>query len=128
MVTPLHSKAETDRILSETGITVSELASRIPGTGLGSRINTCTVTRWIMRGVLGPDGNRVCLEAAKIGGKWVTSLEAYERFVAATTNHSVPPAGDAIPADISRSQCHRTPTERQKASVLAATELARRGA
>jgi hypothetical protein len=39
--------------------------------------------RWITTGVIGPNGQRVHLEAARLAGKWVTAPGAIRRFVAA---------------------------------------------
>jgi hypothetical protein len=41
--------------------------------------------RWITEGVRLPDGSRVRLEAARLGGRWLTSEPALRRFLAAQT-------------------------------------------
>jgi hypothetical protein len=53
------------------------------------------VLRWVLDGVPGPDGRRVRLEALRLGGRWVTSAEALQRF-----GERLTPAGpaDAAPA------------------------------
>src|SRR4051812_10333093 len=67
---------------------------------------TATMTRWILRGVVAPDGTRVRLDAVRLGGKWLTSLDALQRFAERQT-----PAidGDSLVAN-------RTPTRRSKAA------------
>ena len=70
-----------------------------------------------MRGAGAPDGNLVKLEAVRIGGRWLTSREALQRFVAALT----PRVDAAAPAP------PRTKEARTRSSERAATELKRMG-
>ena len=51
----------------------------------GTRTSPATVIRHILDGVIGPNGERVRLEAAKFGGRWITSEEAIRRFVSRLT-------------------------------------------
>ena len=52
-------------------------------TGRGVHINT--VRKWASVGVQAIDGNgRIVLETLRIGGRWVTSRQALERFLRAT--------------------------------------------
>jgi hypothetical protein len=44
-----------------------------------------TVIRHIKKGCIGPDGSRVHLQGFKLGGRWVTTVDAVERFIAALT-------------------------------------------
>jgi hypothetical protein len=80
---------------------------------------TClsTVLRWVLRGSRAPDGSLVRLEAVRLGGKWVTSREALQRFAEKLT-----PTFDNKPAEPPRS-----PTARARASARAARELERVG-
>jgi hypothetical protein len=56
-----------------------------------------TVWRAVTRGTILPDGTRLKLDAVRIGGQWITSVEAIERYVmgltAAWTGEDVEPAG-----------------------------------
>jgi hypothetical protein len=61
-------------------LTFSQLAKRLPRRRRDRPTSPSTVHRWRSRGVRG-----VRLEAVRIGGTWVTSLEAYERFCHAVT-------------------------------------------
>jgi hypothetical protein len=81
------------------------------------RTHFSTVFRWILKGIPGPDGRRIRLEAVRIGGKWVTTHSAVQRFAQATTPKF---DGDSIPAP-------RTPTARQRASEKAAKKLEQAG-
>ena len=49
----------------------------------------------------GNDGRTVKLEAERIGGQWVTSLEAFDRF-RARLNQSAPNVQDRTPAELER--------------------------
>jgi hypothetical protein len=55
-----------------------------------------TVWRAVTRGTVQPDGTRLKLDAVRIGGQWITSVEAIERYVmaltAAWTGEDVEPA------------------------------------
>jgi hypothetical protein len=93
-------------ILDETTLTIGEAAPI-------ARTSFCSLWRWILRGVPGPNGRRVRLEAVRCGGKWLTSREALQRFTEAITPQF---DTEATPAP-------RTATQRQRASEKAATRL-----
>jgi len=82
-----------------------------------SRRHFSSVFRWIFKGVPGPDGQRVRLEAIRLGGRWGTSPAALQRFAEATTPKL---NGDDQPAP-------RSPTARQRASERAAAVLEAQG-
>ncbi len=63
-------------VLSETTISLKE------GSKLAGRPTRRQLYRWSREGVLTPTGERVHLERAKHGGSIVTSIEAFERFIA----------------------------------------------
>jgi hypothetical protein len=69
-----------------------------------------------MDGARGPNGERVKLEALRLGGRWVSSREALQRFAEALTPHTDTPASAT-----------RTPRQRRRASERAARELERLG-
>jgi hypothetical protein len=79
-------------------------------------IDVATVWRWVTRGVRGPDGECVKLEACKVGGFWITSREALERFIEKLTSRveGVQP----VP---------RSPAARMRASERAAKQLEKLG-
>jgi hypothetical protein len=49
----------------------------------GKRHHMNTLRRWCLRGVRGPDGKTVKLDAVRCpGGAWMTTVEAVKRFIA----------------------------------------------
>jgi hypothetical protein len=104
-------------VTSDSTLTLMQ-ASRILPTGRnGSRPHLSTLIRWIIEGVRLADGRRVRMEAVRLGGKWITSREALQRFTAALT----PVLSDTPPPP------PRTPGKRQRASERAACELEKLG-
>jgi hypothetical protein len=79
------------------------------------KMNFSTVWRWALKGVHAVDGRLVKLEAARVGGRWLTSKEALARFSAALT----PTDTDAAPI--------RTPTTQKKAGDAAKKRLKKMG-
>jgi hypothetical protein len=75
------------------------------------------VLRWVIDGVKLPTGDVVRLEAVRLGGRWITSVEALERFADRQT-----PRLDDTPAPTPRS-----PSKRERAATRAANELDRIG-
>lgn len=67
------------------------LTSAVPGLPMVRRVprlHPSTIQRWIHRGVLGPAGSRVKLEALRLGGRWYTSVEALQRFSSQLSSQS----------------------------------------
>jgi hypothetical protein len=79
----------TDQLLSEIeageGEPLTRAARRIPSARNGRPATLSRLFRWAMQGVLGPNGERVYLEAARLAGTWITTPGAIRRFVAAQT-------------------------------------------
>lgn len=68
-------------ILKETVISLRDAANELPsGMNPGKPIHFSTLWRWALRGCLALDGRRVRLEAVRLGGRWLTSKEALQRF------------------------------------------------
>lgn len=86
-----------------------------PHRGGGESTRPETVHRWITDGVRAADGSRVRLEAVRIGGRWVTSEPAVDRFIRRLS--AVP---DLAPGP-------RSPAERNRAADAADKELAAMG-
>jgi hypothetical protein len=60
---------------NESVLALSQAARRIPLNHNGKGVHVGTLMRWIRKGVKG-----VRLEATRLGGRWVTSPEAIQRF------------------------------------------------
>ncbi len=100
-------------IVSESLLSFHDAARMLPPNRVGKSVNFSTVWRWALKGVRTIDGHRVKLEAARVGGRWLTSKQALERFAAALT----PPACTDTSAAL------RTPSQRERACDLAAKRL-----
>ncbi|MBV8232948.1 MAG: DUF1580 domain-containing protein [Planctomycetaceae bacterium] len=77
---------------TEKPLSLAQAARGVPPTRQDKPVHVSTLTRWILRGVHG-----VRLEAARLGGRWVTSEEAICRFSAALTDLQDTPAGALAP-------------------------------
>jgi hypothetical protein len=74
----------TEHLLEEIeagqGETLTRAAQRIPSTRQGKPVTLSCLLRWVQTGVIGPNGQRIKLEAARLAGKWVTTPAAIRRF------------------------------------------------
>jgi hypothetical protein len=100
----------------ETLISLPEAGRLLPPGRRGKRPTLSCILRWIMLGVRKPHGEIVRLEALRVGGRWVTSREALQRFAQALT----PRFGDAAPVQ-------RSPAARRRAAARAARALEQAG-
>lgn len=104
-------------ILSEGPISTAEVARLV-----GCRVHPATVTRWALTGIRLPDGRRVRLECARLGGRLITSKARLAAFIEAQSTaratEPVPPAASAPP---------RSPAARSRASQRAEAELIKAG-
>jgi hypothetical protein len=105
-------------LANEQLVPLAEAARLVPPGRSGQRTHISTVVRWILKGAKGPDGRPVRLEALRIGGRWMTSREALQRFAEALTPALADQAGP-VPV--------RGPGARRRASERAAQELVRLG-
>jgi hypothetical protein len=98
---------------TETLLSLSQAARALPSSRGGRPVTLSCVLRWVLDGVRLPSGEVVRLEALRIGGRWLTSQEAIQRFAERLT-----PRLDGEPAPTPR-----TPAARRRASERAAREL-----
>lgn len=77
------------------------LRSFFPPGRSGKPVHLSTAHRWVHRGIVRPDGERVRLEAIKVGGVTYVTPQAAERFIAAL-NADAPASKAESDADISR--------------------------
>lgn len=99
-------------VLDENKLTFSDAAKLIPGRyGEPTRQS---LRRWAAVGIL-VNGQRVKLEARRVGGTWWTSKEAVARFIDAMNPDNVPP------------EPIRSPAANTRAAQAAGKKLAARG-
>jgi hypothetical protein len=91
----LNATARAARILNESRVWLKDLVRELPGHRAGRPRHYSAALRWVLRGIRLRNGERVRLEAVKIGAGWLTSREAFARFLAAQTptNQLRPAAG-----------------------------------
>jgi hypothetical protein len=99
----------------ERTLSLSAAARMLPPGRRGRPVTLSCLLRWVLDGVKTPQGV-VRLEAFRLGGRWITSVEALERFA----DRQTPKPGAAVATPLSASK-------RQRASERAAKELERAG-
>src|SRR5262249_3804223 len=102
---------------NETTLSLTAAARMLPPGRRGRPVTLSCVLRWILDGVKLPSGEVVRLEASRLGGRWITSVEALERFAERQTPR----------LDEDHAPGPGSPTKRQRASERAAKELERVG-
>ncbi len=106
-------------LLTETVLSFSQAARRLPPFRGSRPVASATIWRWVSEGVRLPDGTRLKLEAVRLGGRWVTSLEALGRF----SDKQTQAQSTQIPLSGHEPESLRTPAQREKASQRASAEL-----
>lgn len=104
-------------LTNEQAISLEEAAKLIPPSRGARRTQFSTLLRWITKGVRSPSGDVVRLDAIRVGGRWVTSAQAVQRFGEALTPRL---DGDRPPAP-------RTPDRRRRAAERAGRQLEKLG-
>jgi hypothetical protein len=104
-------------IMAGCGLSLSQAARRFPSYRESRPVNQSTVFRWITAGVKLSSNRRLRLEAARVGGRWLTSAQAVERFIRAQTPD----------LDATERPCARTPRQRERAAERAGKQLERIG-
>jgi len=72
-------------LTTERLMPLAEAARLVPPGRGGKKTHSATLVAWIRRGTRTADGRRVHLDALLMGGKWLTSVEALQRYAAAIT-------------------------------------------
>jgi len=96
---------------TESIVSLRDAAKLLPPARQGRAVSFQCVLRWVLDGARGPDGELVRLEAIRLGGRWLTSREALQRFGESLT-----------PANRSSSPA-RTSRQRRRAAERAEREL-----
>jgi hypothetical protein len=89
----------------ERTLSLAAAARLLPPGRRGRPVTLSCVLRWVLDGVKTPQGI-VRLEAVRLGGRWLTSVEALERFADRQTPKFDPDAVTA-PTPRTSAQCHR---------------------
>src|SRR5207249_1032487 len=108
----------TAPILTEHTLRLADVGQYLPPGRHGKRPSLSCVLRWVLSGVRLPSGATVRLQAVRCGGKWITSVEALNRFAAAQTPDLDTPRQTPTP---------RTTAARRRAADRAGEQLARAG-
>jgi hypothetical protein len=107
-------------IIAGDALGLGAAAKLLPAHRGAGRASPSTLWRWIVSGAKASDGAVVKLEAARVGGRWLTSREALARFAARLT--------PASPDTSSPAPKPRAPAARHKSSEAAAKKLEAMGA
>ena len=102
---------------NETPISLAAAARMLPPGRRGRPVSMSCVLRWVLGGVRLRSGEVVRLEASRMGGRWLTTVQALERFADRQT-----PKLDEEEGPVPRS-----PRQRASASELAERELTKLG-
>jgi hypothetical protein len=106
-------------LASETTFPLTKACGLVEPARAGAKTHISTLVRWITVGARGPGGQRIRLEAVRLGGRWLTSREALQRFADRLTPQ--------LDQGTTSAPTPRTPTARQRAAERAAKELERCG-
>jgi hypothetical protein len=101
----------------ESVLSLEQAADILPPGRGGARPTLSCILRWILKGAKSPSGERVRLEGIRVGGRWITSREALQRFAERLTPQ----------LDGSQTPTPRSSSRRQQASERAARELEKMG-
>ena len=102
-------------LANESLMSLTQAATILPAGRQGRKVHFSTILRWVLRGVKTPAGP-VQLEAIRLGGRWLTSREALQRFAERQT------------PDVSRPEPRfRTSTARQRHLERVEKELTKYG-
>jgi hypothetical protein len=101
---------------TESVIALRDAPKSLPSARLGKPVSLACLLRWVLDGARGPEGQRVRLEALRLGGRWITSKEALQRFAERLT----PTADDSL-------SLPRTLRQQRSAAEQAERELERMG-
>jgi hypothetical protein len=108
-----------DKDSPQSPVTLTQAAKLVPPTRGNRPVHAATLSRWIMKGVVGRDGNGIKLKALRTPGGWRTSGEWLTEFFEALARDKV---AEPAPQPVLRS-----PARRQRDYERARAELAKVG-
>src|SRR5262249_36463284 len=77
---PIDLSAERAITPAEAARLVPPYRPRQPTHAPGQTTHVGRIMRWLLDGARAGDGSRVRLEALRLGGGWITTIQAVERF------------------------------------------------
>jgi hypothetical protein len=86
-------------------------AINVPGHRGGAHLNGSTIFRHVVKGVRAANGELIRLEAVRAGSRWLSSVEAFNRFTERLTAAQIAATNDTPPT--------RAPTPKQRQSAAA---------
>src|SRR5262245_36707451 len=104
---------------AETLLSLKEAARKLPPGRRGRPVNLSTVYRWVLGGAKSSDGTKVRLDAVRVGGRWLTSTQALQRFAQRLTEQALPGTQEATQP--------KSASPRPSAAEAARQELSRLG-
>jgi hypothetical protein len=103
---------------TESVLSLRDAAKLLPPARLGRPVSFACVWRWVLSGARAATGQKVKLEALRLGGRWVTSREALQRFAEALT-----PRAEAVAVDPPRSSAGRRRASERAGRALTAVGI-----
>ena len=107
------TKEVLNEIATGHGISLAQAAERLPPSREGRPVHKTCLWRWATEGSKASGGRTVHLEAARVGGRLVTTLQALERYMARLSGDVVVDAPPPV----------RGPTRRERESATAQRRL-----
>jgi hypothetical protein len=101
---------------NETPLSLAQAAKLLPPGRRGRPVTLSCVLRWILRGVKTPRG-LVRLEASRMGGRWLTTVEALERFADRQTPKIVEPSEVSVSPGNGRRSSERVALALEKLGI-----------
>jgi hypothetical protein len=103
-------------ILYENPQGLASLARQVPSRRRDGPLTPQCLWRWATRGIRLQDGRTVRLEAVRVAGRFLSSLPALERFIAAQNEPiDVPPLPNAVRGQSKRSAASAKAAEKLEA-------------
>jgi hypothetical protein len=102
---PQHASINVIDLKREKALGLDEISKHLPASRGARKVSFTTVLRWIQKGARAADGRLVRLEALRLGSRWVSSLEAVQRFaenLASTPDDATPACTPRGPGRIRR--------------------------
>jgi hypothetical protein len=104
-------------LTTESPLSLNQAARLLPAGRRNRPVSLGCVLRWVLHGAKAPSGELVRLDALRLGGRWITSRQALQRFAEALTPQI---QGES-------SSPTRSPGRRRRAVEKAEQELGRLG-